>query len=81
MHTVTSKPRREGDTDYKAVKSGQWFWGFEPAGVPMLRIPGGHVSPVNGHVELDVQGSNYFFGKKVWLCPTNTEITIIVNVE
>jgi hypothetical protein len=79
MHTVTSKPFKEADTPYKDVKTGQYFWGFSPEGVPMLKVPGGHVSPVNGRLELDVAPSNYFVGRNVWLCPPRTEITIITG--
>lgn len=80
-HTVTSKPHKEGDTLYSDLKKGDWFWGWAPEGVPLLKIAGGCLSPVNGTVELDSGITNYFVGKKVWRCPPKTEITIITGSE
>ena len=78
-NTVTTMPHKEGDTLYSDLEKGQWFWGFAPEGIPFLKVPGGCVSPVNGVLELDSGITNYFVGKKVWLCPPNTKITIITK--
>lgn len=77
-HQVTTHPSPEGSDFYDMLKPGDWFWGWKPEGVPMLKVEGGYCSPVNGHIEHD-NGTCYFVGKKVWKCPPGTNITILID--
>lgn len=74
-HDIQVSVPSEGTHEYNTLPPGTYFWGFKPEGNALLRVEGGYVSLVNGHIEHDDRLA-YFVDKKVWPIPAGSKVTI-----
>lgn len=81
MNEVTAMRHKDGTHEYDALEPGTYFWAWKPEGSPLLRVEGGCVSLINGHLTLDAEPTAFFPGKKVWQCPDNLQVVIVVGAK